>query len=265
MNKKKFILASTLAILIAPSILGNVSTSTSVKADTINNPIGTVDYGGAETVDENGNLNGITLPVGSSWKLGKTIGIGTSEYYQVGTNEYINKKNVEVAGTFTDIGTATPVNTTINLYNSSAILDDNGNNTGKTLPANSSWHADQTKAMHNYLYYRVATNEWVSNGGYNGSEHIFANGPIAVTLTKDVQLYDTSTNSLTRILPKGSSWRTNASVQNGKGQYFAQVSNNEWIPLSDGIFADYTNGNTIENGIKYAAALEPTFATDISK
>ncbi|HCD08561.1 MAG TPA: hypothetical protein DEQ50_09950 [Lactobacillus sp.] len=156
MNKKKLILASTLAILIAPSILGNVSTSTSVKADTINNPIG--------------------------------------------INEYINKKNVEVIGTFTDIDT--PVNTTINLYNSSAILDDNGNNTGKTLPANSSWHADQTKAIHNYLYYRVATNEWVSNGGYNGSKHIFA---------------------------------------------------------------DYTNGNTIENGIKYAAALEPTFATDISK
>jgi len=429
MNKKKFLLASTLAILIAPTVLGNISNdvaSTTIHAATtdniIKNPIGTVDYGGADAVDSNGNkidlflpgkstwklgtstiingvrhyaignneyvssesitvtdgvpktlpllvkdtdpsqtgilkyavkvidqygeangnvlpsgsswklgnmysingvayyqvatneyvptdairLNNVTpsttttptatkktgllmadakvvdaagratglnLPNGSSWQLGTSVQIGSSYYYQVATNEYILVSTVHVQGTNAvdkpanpgTTGTTNSVNTTVNLTNASKILDDNGNDTGKILPAGSSWHADQTKTMHNYLYYRVATNEWVTNGGFYGSEQIFANGPVAVTLTKNVQLYDTSSNSMTRTLAKGTAWRAIKSIQNNKGQFFIQVSSNEWIPLSQGIFVDYSDGNTLYNGFAYSSTYEPEFATSIAK
>lgn len=238
----------------------NTNTNTSVSSQ-----VGTVTYP-AQIVDETGHLSGVTLPVGSSWKLGKVIGIGMNNYYQVATNEYVPVKNIQVKGTSNTVGQSTPVNTTINLYSASYILDDSGNNTGKILPAGSSWHTDQKKTMNHYIYYRVATNQWVTNGGYEGSSNsIFSNGPIAITLNKDITLYDTSTNSLTRTLPKGSSWRINRSVQNSNGQYFVQVSTNEWIPFSDGSIQDYAGGNTIVSGIKYAAAIEPTFATDVIK
>lgn len=240
----------------------NTNTSTNTNAS---GQIGTVTYP-AQVVDETGHLSGVTLPVGSSWKLGKVIGIGMNNYYQVATNEYVPVKNIQVKGTSNTVGQSTPVNTTINLYSASYILDDNGNNTGKTLPAGSSWHADQKKTMNHYIYYRVATNQWVTNGGYEGSSNsIFSNGSIAITLNKDITLYDTSTNSLTRTLPKGSSWRVNRSVQNSKGQYFVQVSTNEWLPFNDGSIQDYAGGNTIVSGLKYAAAIEPTFATDVIK
>ena len=237
----------------------NTNTNTNVSGQ-----IGTVTYP-AQVVDETGHLAGVTLPVGSSWKLGKTIGIGMNSYYQVATNEYVPVKNIQIKGTSNSVGQSTPINTTINLYSASYILDDNGNNTGKTLPAGSSWHTDQKKTMNHYIYYRVATNQWVTNGGYEGSSNsIFSNGPIVITLNKDITLYDTSTNSLTRTLPKGSSWRVNRSVQNSKGQYFVQVSTNEWLPFNDGSIQDYAGGNTFVSGLKYAAALEPTFVTDVT-
>ncbi len=227
----------------------------------------------SKVVDAAGRPNGVTLPSGSSWQLGSSVQIGGNYYYQVATNEYILVSTVHVQGTNAvdkpvnpgTIGTANSVNTTINLTNASKILDDNGNDTGRTLPAGSSWHADQTKTMHNYLYYRVATNEWVTNGGFYGSEQIFANGPVSVTLTKDVQLYDTSSNSMTRFLAKGTAWRAVKSIQNNKGQFFIQVSSNEWIPLAQGIFVDYSDGNTLYNGFAYSSTYEPEFATNILK
>lgn len=227
----------------------------------------------AKVVDANGQATGITLPAGSAWQLGNSVNLGGTYYYAVATNEFIPVSLVHVNGTHAadkpstpdTNGTANPVNTTVNLYNASQVLDDNGNDTGKTLPANSSWHADQTKTMHNYLYYRVAPNQWVTNGGYYGSEHIFSNGPVDVTLTKDVQLYNTETNTMTRTLAKGTSWKVVQSVQNYNGQFFIQVSSNEWIPMQRGLFVDYSDGNTLFNGFAYSATYEPQFATNLAR
>lgn len=219
----------------------------------------------AKVVDANGNLNGQTLPAGSSWQLGQLKTINGKEFYQVATNEYIPAVLImSDTDVYPNPNEAQPVTTVINLYNASRVLDNNGNDTGKTMPAGSSWKADQSKTMHDYLYFRIAPNQWVTNGGTNSSDRIFANGPIAVTLAKDAQLYDTSSNSMTRTLAKGTSWRVFKSVMNSKGRVFAQVSSNEWIPLPYGVINDYAQGNSILNGIYYAATNEPNFAADFN-
>ena len=237
-----------------------------------------------------------TLTNGSSWKVFRTVKNSNGQVFaQVSTDEWLpvskgsisdytngsiisgltasatldanfgtNASSSEKPDT-NNPGIATPVTTVVNLYNASAVLDDNGNPTGKTMPAGSSWKADQSKTMHDYLYFRIAPNQWITNGGTNGSDHIFANGPFTITLAKDTQLYDNSTNSMTKTLVKGSSWKVFSTVINNQGQIFARISDNEWIPLSNGVIDDYAQGNSILNGLAYAATEEPDFATNLAK
>ncbi|PMD71443.1 SLAP domain-containing protein [Companilactobacillus nuruki] len=250
----------------------NSSTATNTSTPSSTNRVGMIMGGDTAVVDANGKSTGITLPNLSSWQLGQDVlTINGTNYYQVATNEYVPVSSVHVQGTNdyqpstpAENGQANPISTTITLINSSQVLDDNGNDTGKTLPAGSSWHADQSKVMHNYVYYRVATNEWISNGGFYGNTDIFGNGPATVTLATAVQLYDSSTNSYTRSLPKASSWKVSSSVQNYNNQIFVQVSKNEWIPLpkdpNKSIFVVYSADSSLYASFAYAATYEPDFA-----
>lgn len=273
-NGNTYYKVSTYEYVPADSIRLNPINSATTNQSTTNSTtkkVGTV-ISTAHVINSAGSSFGLTLPVGSSWQLGPSVMIGDTYYYLVGTNEYIPVSSVHVNGTHAvdkpsnpgTTGTAHPVNTVIKLYNASTILDDNGNDTGRILPAGSSWRADRTKTMHNYVYYRVATNEWVTDGDYYGSTDIFFNGPANVTLNKDVQLYDTSSNSMTRTLTKGSSWKVDRSVQNINGQFFVRVSSNEWIRLERGTFVDYSDSNNSYNGFAYSATYEPNFATNIN-
>lgn len=39
--------------------------------------------------------------------------------------------------------------------------------------------------MNHYIYFRVATNQWITNDDYEGSSNdIFSNGPITITLNR---------------------------------------------------------------------------------
>ncbi|KRO00758.1 SLAP domain-containing protein [Companilactobacillus kimchiensis] len=345
MNKKRVLLASTMAILIAPTVLETISNQVTVQAaptniseNTINNPIGTVDYGGADAIDSNGNKTGlflsgksswklgasvlinnqrcyaigvntyvnsqnititdgmppvnpflvkdtdnnqtgtlgyavkvvdmhgnptgVVLPAGSSWKLGNLYSINGKTYYQVATNEYVESTVVKVndvpATAPSTSGNMTPENRTIALSNDSQVLDDNGNPTGKTLPKDSFWHTDQSKSINNYRYYRVATNAWVSMGGAS-SATIFGNGPISITLTTDTTLYDSSTNTFTRSLPAGSSWKAYSAVKNQNNEIYVKVSSNEWLRLTE---KNQSGGAyTMEQIATYGASSEPDFAT----
>ncbi|AUI71292.1 hypothetical protein COSHB9_12990 [Companilactobacillus alimentarius] len=330
MKKNKILLASTLAVLIAPSVLNNASyePEASVQAatttvDSIKTPIGTVDYGGAYTVDANGNqtslylsgksswklgksvlingsryyevatnkyissdhitltdglpttssvikpavpnqvgtlntagkvfdingnFNGVVLPASSSWKLGQLVNINGNAYYQVATNEYVLAGNVIINST-----SGTSINTVITLNNASRIVDDNGNYTGKTLPAYSSWKADRTKTMYNVTYYRVATNQWVSNVPIK-SYSLVAN------LKSSQAVYNTETNSMTRSLPAGSSWKFNKVVRNKNNQFWGKVSTNEWLLLDSNVSMSYGDSDTVPS----VAVSEPEFATNLN-
>ncbi|MQS76088.1 SLAP domain-containing protein [Companilactobacillus halodurans] len=326
MKKNKFLLASTLAVLIAPSILNNISyeSESSVQAattttDSFKNPVGVVDLGGAYTVDSNGNQTDLFLPGQSSWKLGKSILINGERYYQVATNNYLSATHITVtdgaSGTYSVIQPAVPnllgtiesdaqvynidgntngvvlpagsswqlgqlINikgiayyqvatneyvlaafvetnafpiTTITLNNASRIVDDNGNYTGKTLPANTSWKADSMKNMNNITYYRVATNQWVSNVPIPSYS-------LTTTLKNSQAVYNTETNSMTRILPAGSSWKINRVVRNKNNQFYGKVSTNEWLLIDSNTLMSYGDSDTVPN----VAVSEPEFATSIN-
>lgn len=330
MKKNKILLASTLAILIAPNILSDISNDfdDSVQAAVTNetvlkNAVGTVDYGGAYTVDANGNqtslylsgksswklgksvfingsryfevatnkyisathitvtsgvpvmhtvvkpaenlvgtltsaakvvdinakANGIVLPSGSAWKLGQLVNIGGYNYYQVATNEYVSAALVKN----NNINNNEQLNTTITLNGVTEIVDDNGYDTSKVLPAGSRWKVDQKKTMNGLTYYRVATNQWVTNETtQNNNKNVFSNGPITVTLNKDVQLFDTLSQLYTRTLKKGTSWKVTNSAKNNKGQYFLQVSQYEWLPLTDGSIKEDGSGSIVSSLKAYA-------------
>lgn len=340
-NKKRILLASTLAVLIAPTVLNNIGDQSTIaqadpitiNGDTLNNPIGTVDYGGIDAVDSNGNktglflpgksswklgsaiqingqtyygigvnqyvslqdivvsdnvppventlvketgnqigtlnqaatvidmsgnANGIVLPTGSSWKLGNLYSINGSNYYQVATNEYIAESTVNTSNSAGSPVVATPENTDIALPTDTQIFDDNGNATGKYLPKGSFWHSDFSKSMNNSRYYRIATNEWVTLGG-SSTSNVFDNGPVTLTLSKNTQLYNSSSNTYTRTLPAGSAWRTFSAVKNKNNQIFVKVSTDEWLPLNGTNLAD---GSITFADIVYAANYDAEFAVN---
>lgn len=340
MNKKKIVLASTLAILLAPAALNTLPTTQIVHADA--QLVGTIRHGGAVAVDASGHfINGAAFGNYTSWKLGQRITIGGNPYYEVATNQYISASAMDITQNGKLLN---PISSEISYVNrietvgakGATVVDNNGNSLGVTLPAGSSWKVDQTKFINTYPYYRVATNEWVKaldfsaetnndshtvvipstpsahqpitlrtnatlyNGNgvslgttlpkgsswkvaqektINGHQYyqvatnewvlatedkntsIFNSGAATVTLTKAVQLYDTSSNSMTRSLPAGSSWKVNASVENSAGYFFAKVSNNEWIPLGSSIFTD----NVLQQELANSSAYEPYFAGNLFK
>lgn len=339
MNKKKIVLASTLAILLAPSVLNNLPANHTVHAANAQ-LVGTVRRGGAATVNSNGNyvrggylgnftswrlgqritidgnpyyevatnryvdatamdisngtqvLNpiqkevsyvnavktitgnnavivnnngyslGITLPNGTSWKVDQYKVINGYPYYRVATNEWVKALNfTSDYGSTNNSGNIT-INTqkTITLRTNSVIYNSQGQNTGRTLPINSAWKVAQKKAINGHQYYQVATNEWIL-ATEDKNTSVFSNGTVVGTLAKSVQLYNTSTNSMTRSLANGTSWKISNIVENSAGYHFAQVSNNEWIPLSEATF----NDGLLQQELANSATYEPNFAISIFK
>ncbi|KRL67353.1 SLAP domain-containing protein [Companilactobacillus versmoldensis] len=331
MKKNRILLALALTALIAPSILGGVANdfeptvkaATTTNINSFKNPVGTVDLGGAYTVDADGNQTSLFLPGQSAWKLGPSILINGETYYEVATNNYIGSDRITVSdgvpfytiihsavpnqvGTLTtdsqvvdsygnDTGTVLPAgsswklgqlikisglayyqvsangyvlaaflttdtapatdgNDTITLNNASEVLDDNGSRTGRILPAYSSWKTDQTKTLNGLTYYRVGTNQWVSNVP-------IADYSLTAKLKNSQSVYNSKTNSMTRSLPAGSSWEINKVVRNKNNQFWGKVSNDEWLLIdANNVVMSYGDSDTVPN----VAISEPDFATNIN-
>lgn len=341
MNKKKIVLASTLAVLLAPSVLNNLPTNQTVHAANTQ-LIGTVRRGGAATVNANGNyVRGGYLGNFTSWRLGQRITIGGNPYYEVATNQYVDATAMNISNGTQVINPVQKEVSYVNAVksitgNNATVVNDNGYSLGVTLPNGTSWKVDQYKVINGYPYYRVATNEWVKalnfTSDYNGTSNtnntvanttaqktitlrtnsviynglgqntgrtlptnsswkvaqektinghqyyqvatnewilatedkntsIFSNGAATGTLTKNVQLYNTASNSMTRSLSAGTSWKISSVVENSAGYYFAQVSNNEWIPLGGSIFSD----GLLQQELANSATYEPSFAISLFK
>lgn len=338
MNKKKIVLASTLAVLIAPSVLGtNSNQTTTVKADdtnaetnnSIKNPIGTLDYGGAYAYDSNGNKLSLYLSGKSSWKLGKSVLINGQRFYGIGANEYVNSANITITdgmppvlptlvkevyqglvgtlgypvnvvdmygnptgrvlqagsswklgnlyvlkdgNTYYKISTSeyalasvitpsstTSSNTTSNvgvLGYDAKVVDANGTYTGITLPAGSSWQLGQFVTIGNNGYYQVATNEYVLATIINSTNYSFN-----ATLRTNISVYNSSTNSLTRTLPAGSSWKITTVLRNKNNEFWGKVATNEWIKIDDNLDTSYGASDSVPS----IAISEPEFATSIIK
>lgn len=218
--------------------------------------VGTLDYA-CRVIDGNGKTSDIVLPAGSSWQLGATKTINGNKYYQVATNEYVEAVAVNTGKTQTK---TTAEDRNVTLSHATAVTTDNGVVTSIVLPQGSTWHVDQSKEMNGNMYVRVATNEWVKDIGDTTSP-LFNNGGATVSLNKAVKLYDASSNSMTRTLPGKTNWKITSAVKNQNGSYFVQVSNNEWIPVTQSTFSDTATYYRIVN----SASSEPYFAVNIAK
>ncbi|WP_125567962.1 SLAP domain-containing protein [Companilactobacillus insicii] len=258
-------------ILASGSTLIDAGSSTSNNDNTSSNTnqsgsVGTLGYA-VKVVDINGKSNGVVLPAGSSWKLGQRVNIQGNDYYQVATNEYAlaiafkttgnssnnnsndnsnNNSNVEVA----------KVNTTVTIgANETAIVNDNGVATGNHLDAGTSWKVDQIKVVNGFRYYRVATNQWVKR------TYVPADNSITVTLIGNQKVYDTATNSMSRTLPNGTSWKVVKVVVNSKNIYWGQVSSNEWVKISgDNAYKGVSMSAGDSDSVPSIAVKEPSFA-----
>ncbi|WP_334333310.1 SLAP domain-containing protein [Companilactobacillus sp. HBUAS59544] len=220
----------------------------------------TVGNTAASVVNANGVSLGITLPAGSSWHVDQTKIINSYPYYRVATNEWVKGLDFVIDSSTTTTTTPTTVLKTITLRTNSTIYNSQGSNTGSTLPAGSAWKVSQVKNINGHEFYQVATNEWIL-ATEDKNTSIFAKGNPTITLSQNTQLYNTATNSMTRSLTAGTSWKISSSVENSAGYYFAQVSNNEWIPLGGSISKD----SFIQEELANSAVYEPSFAISLFK
>lgn len=251
--------ANAYADSVVMKINNNSSNTTSTGSSTATNTqqkvVGTLGYN-VKVVDINGQPNGVVLPAGSSWQLGKLVTIKGDSYYQVATNEYVLAMVVKTNGSNAGSNVETAkVDMTVTVGNGeAAIVNDSGVVTGRTLPVGSSWKADQVKVINSVRYYRVATNKWIKRASTP------VNNSITVTLLGNQKVYDTSSNTLTRSLPNGSSWKVSRVVVNNNNVYWGQVSNNEWIKISDGKdrFVNMSYGDA--DSVPSIAVKEPSFA-----
>lgn len=191
----------------------------------------------ANIVDSNGNSTGMTLPVGSKWRIADMLFVNGKNYYQVATNEWIQDTNFTVSGPATGdngsyitdgSGAAGSVGITTNNVQ---VVNGSGTPTGATLPKGTQWKiGSQTLHYDKQTFYQVATNEFVSvaymnivdqtsttpNTNTNSSVPTPSNGLIATT-NKQIRTYNTSTNSYDLTLPANSAWKISKLVVNKYG------------------------------------------------
>lgn len=259
MNKKRIALATSLAILMVPSILNSVDSVAhvaepiSVKAATTTPNVGTVGYN-VKVVDVNGKDTGVVLPAGSSWQLGKLVTINGNNYYQVATNEYVSAIVMKTNNVSSNI---IPVNTVITLSaNEVSLFDDNANATGRSLPVNSSWQVDQVKVIGTNRYYRVATNEWVKISLVHDTK------TITPVLKGNQQVFNSATGTMGRTLSAGSSWQVNQVVRNSKNEFWGRVSTNEWLRLDSNLVSmSYGDSDAVPS----IATSNPNFAVNVGQ
>lgn len=225
-------------------------------------------------VDVYGNETGKVLPAGSRWVIGEILHANKMLYYQVATNEYVNLMDVsfddqnasdntsnaadnyvETDGNYGKTGTVTQ---TVN------VVDNNGNDTGITLPVNSQWKLGQAMHHDKQTYYQVATNEWISfanisianpttnsdNTDYSGNGSYITNGSGAAgkigTASTAVNVVNGRGDAIGKTLPAGSKWAIGGETLNFDKQTYYQIATNEFVPTAY-IDIDDTANNTNTN------------------
>lgn len=98
MKKNKALIGTALALLIAPTVLSNLSPQTVSAADVSDiGLVGTVNGSGVLVDDQGQTITSTFLPNNSSWKLGNSKQINGITYYQVATNEWIAANSLNIS------------------------------------------------------------------------------------------------------------------------------------------------------------------------
>ncbi|WP_162894253.1 SLAP domain-containing protein [Companilactobacillus musae] len=269
MKKNKVLIGSALALLIAPTVLSNLSPQTVRAADTSEiGLVGTVNGSGVLVDDQGNAITSTFLPNNSSWKLGSTKQLNGVTYYQVATNEWIAANNLNIS---TQQDAQTQADTTYNdqIANSgqtgttkwaASVVNIQGQAvTGITLPAGSTWNIGATVNINGAAYMQIATDEYVAVSDLNINSNATQQQPVVGTVVNGpANVYDTSMDSFSgRQLQDGSQWKVGQMVQNKYGYTFYQVSNNEWTQSS--------NMQLNQNDAQQNVTSEPEFATSVTQ
>jgi hypothetical protein len=283
MKKRSILLGSALAIMVAPSVLSIPTTTTNVSAEVnaitaytpVSGYIGTVRRGGASIVDDNGNPTSNLLGNFTSWKIDATKTINDTTYYRVATNGWVSQDQLTVSDAtgkvinpsnadehFNYDPLANNIGTT---HQTSALVNGNGQTIpGVTLPANTSWKLGELRMINNLPYFQVATDEWVcanditvtplpDNTQPTTSNPVTLSNVVGTVNTPyPAPVFNTVTQTYTssRFLASGTSWKIANIIKNAKGEYFGQVSTNEWVSL---YYLNTTSLTSISSSIGYIA------------
>jgi hypothetical protein len=180
MKKNKVLIGSALALLIAPTVLSNLSPQdvSAAETSTESGLIGTVRRGSGILVNNQGQtITSTYLPNFSSWKLGSSTQINGITYYQVATNEWIAADSIDISNSsnqVTNLSSDTSNQIDVNATKvgttkwASAVVNSQGQAiTGVTLPAGTSWKLGASINVNGNVYLQVATNEWVAANDLN--------------------------------------------------------------------------------------------------
>ncbi|HCD08382.1 hypothetical protein IV63_GL000742 [Companilactobacillus crustorum] len=267
--KKRNIFITSALILLAPSVL-SLSQQNSQAATKLVGRTNRV----TSLVDSTGKaIQNRALGANTDWQLGKIVNISGNTYYQVATDEYALSTNMTVedntdttTDTNTDTTTASVAGKTGILSTTAKVVDADGNETGTTLAANSSWQLGETKTINSNSYYQVATNAYVLasdvkiNDTTNNNTYVTPtpNKGLVATTNVATKTYNDATNSYDQTLPAGSAWKISKLVVNKYGSYWGQISSNQYVWLGD---VTINSGLNLKDNSEYIA----DFATSINK
>ncbi|WP_125587773.1 SLAP domain-containing protein [Companilactobacillus jidongensis] len=154
------LMAVSPALLMGVSSLGTITANAAAWESS--NPEASVKcmtiYGSKEPIyTAQGVFTGKYLPVGTSWRLGKSIAISGKYYFEVATNEYITGQTADYP--------YTPYDGTVRVISSTTpapiYTRDGAKITGRALAPGSYWHTDREVNLAGISYFRVATDEYV--------------------------------------------------------------------------------------------------------
>lgn len=227
----KKVLNTAIVSILGVAIFG-VAAPTNVKADYVHTF-------NQESLSSRGNLVGNyadtnyyefspvknrALAAGTDWYTNGFSGRSQDSFYRrVATNEWVSAMNVAYV--------QTNLKHTLNLSTSYTIFKLNPSTfkfepTQNSLTAGS-WSSDQIANLPSALtFYRVASNEWIEYDK-NSSD----NSTITGTLKSDQKVYNSSSKSLTRVLPSGSSWKISTIVRNENNVFWGKISGDEWLKI----------------------------------
>lgn len=256
MKKSNLLVASAVAIMLAPAALNVLPAQTTQAADSI----GTIKAGKGQVVDDNGQATTVTLPDGSSWKLGSSKQMNGETYYLVGNNEWVAASSLTSSDDTTSTSTSTTTNDEstsvlgkIGTVNSSAatVYDGTGKSLNTKLPQGSSWKLGKMVRINNIPYDQVATNQYVlaayfdvagattttdtnTSTSTSTSTTTDANAVKGKTgtLVNTAVVYDATGKSLGSTLAKGSDWKLGTAINIGNTVYY-QIATNEYLLATD--------------------------------
>ncbi|WP_334329900.1 SLAP domain-containing protein [Companilactobacillus sp. HBUAS59699] len=248
MNKKRLVLASSLAILIAPTVLGSMPNSSVPVNAATTGLTGIVRRGGNALYDSNGNLlKGVSLPNFTSWKLGSSFTKNGITYYKVATNQYVVADGIDITGPDGKVQNYIHSDSHLTLDNPIVTIKQNGGTvyningvaTGRTLPIGSAWKVLNPNVIINGAkYYQVSGSEYVIASGSTLSDGVTSpqtpSTPAANTQTNKVgtlgytvKVVDANGNATGVVLPSGSSWQLGKLVSI-QGHNYYKVATNEY-------------------------------------